>query len=102
MVRLVLSGAQWERMAPHCLGKKTDPGRSGGDNRLFVEAVLWKVQTNSPWRDLPAAFGDWSTVFKRFACWSKSGAFPAPVNPAGEGACVPVTVFAVGILARVA
>jgi len=29
----VLTDAQWAKMEPHCLGKPTDPGRSGGDNR---------------------------------------------------------------------
>jgi transposase len=75
MVRLVLTDAQWEKIAPHCLGKPGDPGRSGSDNRRFIEAVLWKVRTNSPWRDLLAAFGDWNTVFKRFEYWSKAGVF---------------------------
>ena len=66
MVRTVLTEAQWTKMAPHCLGKRTDRGRSGADNRVFLEAVLWKARTNSPWRDLPEEFGDWNTVFKRF------------------------------------
>jgi len=65
MERFVLTDAQWAKMEPHCLGKPTDPGRSGGDNRLFVEAVLWIVRTGSPWRDLPEVFGKWNTVFKR-------------------------------------
>ena len=75
MVRLVLTDAQWEKMEPHCLGKKSDPGRSGRDNRLFVEAVLWKARTGSPWRDLPPVFGSWNTVFKRFDDWSEKGIF---------------------------
>ena len=50
MDRHVLTDAQWAKMEPHCLGKPTDPGRSGGDNRGFVEAVLWIARTGSPWR----------------------------------------------------
>ena len=73
MIRTVLTGAQWEKMEPHCLGKATDPGRTGSDNRMFVEAVLWKARTGSPWRDLPEEFGDWNTIFKRFDYWSERG-----------------------------
>ena len=66
MERFALSDAQWARMEPHCLGKRGDPGRSGGDNRLFVEAVLWIARTGSPWRDLPPQLGKWNSVFRRF------------------------------------
>src|SRR3954449_7530585 len=62
-------------MEPHCLGKPGDPGRSGKDNRLFVEAVVWIVRTGSPWRDLPPAFGHWNSVFTRFRDWVKAGVF---------------------------
>ena len=75
MVRTVLTNAQWAKMEPHCLGKRSDPGRSGADNRLFLEAILWKARTSSPWRDLPEEFGDWNTVFKRFDYWSDRGVF---------------------------
>ena len=74
-VRLILSDAQWEKMEPHCLGKRSDPGRSGADNRLFVEAVLWIARTGSPWRDLPASFGKWNTVFKRYSDWVDADVF---------------------------
>jgi transposase len=47
-------------------GKPGDPGRSGADNRLFLEAVLWIVRTGSPWRDLHESFGNWNSVFRRF------------------------------------
>src|SRR6266581_9791773 len=72
MDRYVLTDAQWAKMEPHCLGKKSDPGRSGGDNRRFVEAVLWIARTGSPWRDLPPLFGPWNTVFKRYRDWVKA------------------------------
>jgi len=48
MVRLILTDEQWSRMEPHCLGKPGDPGRNGIDNRMFMEAVLWKARTGSP------------------------------------------------------
>lgn len=41
--RFVITGRIWVLMEPHCLGKSTDPKRTGGDCRLFMEAVLWVV-----------------------------------------------------------
>ena len=75
MDRFVLTDAQWEKMQPFCLGKPTDPGRTGGDGRVFLEAVLWVVRTGSPWRDLPPSFGKWNSVFKRFRDWVKADVF---------------------------
>ncbi len=75
MDRFILTDAQWKKMEPVCLGKPTDPGRTGGNNRLFVEAVLWIARTGSPWRDLPLLFGKWNTVFKRFRDWVKADVF---------------------------
>ncbi len=75
MNRNVLSDAQWQRMAPLLPGKPGDPGRSGADNRLFLEAVFWVVRTGSPWRDLHETFGNWNSVFRRFRRWAKKGVF---------------------------
>ena len=73
MDRLVLSDAAWERMAPLIIGRPDQKGSTGRDNRMFVEGVLWIVRTGSPWRDLPQAFGDWNSVFRRFSRWSLKG-----------------------------
>ena len=75
MDRDLLSDAQWDRIARLVPGKVGDPGRSGKDNRLFVEAVLWVVRAGAPWRDLPARFGNWGTVWKRFRRWAEKGVF---------------------------
>ena len=59
--RLALADAKWTKMKLHCLGRPSDIGRSGGDNRLFLEAVLWLMRTGRLWHDLPAMFAIWST-----------------------------------------
>jgi len=84
MGRFSLTDAQWEKMQPFCLGKATDPGGTGGDARLFVEAVLWIARTGSPWRDLPPSFGHWNTVFKRFRDWVKAGVFKRMFEAASD------------------
>ena len=73
--RRMLSDAQWARIEPLCAGKEGDRGRTGEDNRRFVEAVLWMLRTGAAWRDLPPHFGKWNTVFQRFRRWAKKGVF---------------------------
>ena len=51
MTRHVLTDAQWAIIEPFCLGKATDPGQTGREPRLFMEAVLWIVRTGAQWRD---------------------------------------------------
>lgn len=75
MDRFILTDAQWAKMEPLCEGKASDPGRSGRDNRLFVEAVLWIARTGSPWRDLPALFGKWNSAYVRFRDWRDRDVF---------------------------
>lgn len=59
-------------------GLRIYPGREGhvggtaNDNRLFVEAVLYRYRAGIPWRDLPARFGDFRVVHTRHTRWSKS------------------------------
>ena len=71
--RLVLSDQQWDRIAGLIIGRPDQRGSTGRDNRMFVEGVLWIVRTGAPWRDLPEAFGEWNSVFRRFSRWSQKG-----------------------------
>ena len=73
--RFVVSDAAWEKIASLLPGKASDPGATARDNRLFLEAVLWRVRTGAPWRDLPSGFGKWNSVFQRFRRWAKGGVF---------------------------
>jgi transposase len=71
--RYELSEAQWARIAPMLPGKVSDPGRTGSDNRLFVNGCLWVLRSGAHWRDLPERYGKWKTLHKRFTRWAKAG-----------------------------
>lgn len=68
---VVLSDAEWELVAP--LMPSLAPGgcRPFALHRSVVEGLVWHYRTGSPWRDLPAPFGPWQTVWKRHARFSK-------------------------------
>ena len=40
---------------------------------MVVDGVLWRTRTGSPWRDLPASYGRWKTVYNRHRRWSADG-----------------------------
>ena len=71
--RYELTEAQWARIAPLLPGKVGDPGRSGTDNRLFVNGVLWVLRSGAFWQHLPERYGKWKTVHARFTRWAKAG-----------------------------
>jgi transposase len=73
--RFGISDALWEKIWRLLPGKTSDSGVTARDNRLFLEAVLWRVRAGLPWRDLPGEFGHWNTVFQRFRRWTKAGGF---------------------------
>ena len=73
MRRYALHDDQWERIKDLLPGRKGHVGTNAKDNRLFVEAVLWRYRSGAPWRDLPERFGDWNNTHRRFSRWAKTG-----------------------------
>src|SRR5258707_168030 len=75
MERFGLRNDQWERIKDVLPGREGHVGGTAEDNRVFVEAVLYRFRTGCPWRDLPERFGHWKSVHQRFGRWAKSGVF---------------------------
>lgn len=71
--RRTLTDRQWAIIEPLVPGKEGDRGRTGTDNRLFLDAILWLARGASPWRDLPPELGNWRTVHSRFRRWTIAG-----------------------------
>jgi transposase len=73
MRRFGLRDDQWERIKELLPGREETVGVTAADNRLFIEAVLYRYRTGVPWRDLPERYGDWKNVHRRFSRWAESG-----------------------------
>jgi transposase len=74
MERHTLSDAQWTRLAPLLPPQtRSGRGRPAKDHRTIIDAILWRLATGAPWRDLPERFGSWRTVYSRFRRWQQAG-----------------------------
>ena len=68
-----LTDAQWERIEEFVPGGRK--GRRGprSNNRRFVDALIWMARSGGRWRDMPARFGDFQTVKRRYYRWIEMG-----------------------------
>lgn len=73
MRRYALRDDQWDRIKDILPGRKESVGVTAKDNRLFVEAVLWRYRSGCTWRDLPERFGDFRVIHLRHSRWSRKG-----------------------------
>ena len=64
---------QWKRIQDVLPGRAGHVGVTAKDNRLFVDAVLYRYRAGIPWRDLPERYGPWKAVHTRFTRWAKRG-----------------------------
>jgi len=68
-----LTAAQWAVLEPLLpVGKK--PGRPPKwTKRQLIDGIRFRVRTGVPWRDLPARYGPWQTVYGLFRRWQRDG-----------------------------
>src|SRR5271163_651134 len=77
MHRYGLQDDQWDKIKDILPGRQGTVGVTAKDNRLFIEAVLYRYRSGIPWRDLPDRFGDFRVVHTRFSRWAARGVWKA-------------------------
>jgi transposase len=70
-MRFDLTDAEWHLieplLPPHGLGK------ARVDDRRVLDGIFHILRTGAPWRDLPARYGPYTTIYNRFNRWAKRG-----------------------------
>ncbi|MEC5214299.1 transposase [Polaromonas sp. CG_9.5] len=84
--RYALRDDQWDRIKDVLPGREETVGVTARDNRLFVEAVLYRYRAGIPWRDLPERFGDFRVVHLRHSRWSRTGVWQRVFQSLAEDA----------------
>src|ERR1700686_5811454 len=72
-----MSDADWEIVVEVFQAARSRRGDKGRDDRKFLEALQYFTVHNITWRALPAEFGNWNSVWKRFSRLSQRGVFEA-------------------------
>jgi transposase len=78
MPRLMLTDNAWKLISS--IMSFTGRTYQKKQHRMTAEGILYRLRTGIPWRDLPADFGLWNSVFRRFNLWSKKGILTAVFN----------------------
>lgn len=48
-------------------------GRAAKDDRIVLSAIVYRLNTGVPWRELPKSFGAWQTIYGRLRKWIQQG-----------------------------
>ncbi len=72
MARCLMSDGEWTIFEAFLMSSTGRPPKS---HRLVLDGIFWIARTGAPWRDLPAEFGKWNSVWKQFRRWAVSGVF---------------------------
>ncbi len=84
MTRRQLTHAQWKFIEPYLpIGRY---GPYPERLREQFEGVIWRFRSSGQWREMPAEFGPWPTVYGRFRIWRDAGVFSALLEGMVAGA----------------
>jgi transposase len=67
MARLMLNDELWSKLRTIMLQHEI---YDKPNLRLMLEAMLYRMRVGCPWRDLPAEFGSWNSIYQKFNRWS--------------------------------
>ena len=73
MSSVKLSPEQWAKILEFLRGCTGLYVGQEAECQRFIEGVLWMSRSGAQWRLLPAEYGHWNSVYKRFSRWADRG-----------------------------
>jgi transposase len=80
-----LTDEEWELLAP-LLPAHPRQGHRWNDHRTVINGVYFRTRSGCAWRDLPAQYGNWKTVYNRHRRWSLDGTWEKILDRLRAGA----------------
>jgi transposase len=77
-MRYELTDGEWAAIKPMLPNKPRGVPRV--NDRRVLNGILWVLRSGAPWRDLPEAFGPYTTCYNRFVRWRRAGVWAAIMN----------------------
>jgi transposase len=87
-----MSDEEWACFEPFVAVRRAHRGRRPKDHRLVLDGIFWIARTGAQWRDLHEHFGKWSSVYRRFQCWTLCGLWELLLEALNESEGVGETV----------
>ena len=66
-----LSDEEWQRIVP--LLPRGRRGAHRVDDRRVISGIMHMLRSGARWRDCPAEYGPYTTIYNRFNRWSRQG-----------------------------
>jgi transposase len=77
-MRYELTDLEWSAIKPFLPNKPRGVPRV--NDRRVLNGIFWVLRSGAPWRDLPQAFGPYTTCYNRFVRWRRAGVWERIMN----------------------
>ena len=77
-MRHVFTDHEWAAIKPMLPNKPRGVPRV--NDRRVLNGIFWVLRSGAPWRDLPQAFGPYTTCYNRFVRWRQAGVWSRIMN----------------------
>jgi len=68
-----LTDAQWAVLAPLLPARSASGRPPKWEKRQLIDGIRWRIRIGAPWRDVPADYGPWQTIYGLFRRWQREG-----------------------------